>query len=54
MSEIDTLKLQIKEKQSLITKYKVIIQTKDEQLLDLEAMLVDNVIDNMIDMKRGK
>ena len=54
MSEIDTLKLQIKEQQSLITKYKVIIQTKDEQLLDLEAMLVDNAIDNMIDMKRGK
>tara|TARA_R100000808_G_C2111993_1_gene125807 strand:+ start:843 stop:1007 length:165 start_codon:yes stop_codon:yes gene_type:complete len=54
MSEIDKLLLQIQEQEALIAKYKAVILKKDEQLLDLEAMLVDNVVDRMIDQKRGK
>ena len=54
MSEIDNLRLQIEEQEALIAKYRVAIHTKDQQLLSLEAMLVDSVIDNMVDQKRGK
>jgi hypothetical protein len=54
MDEIDILRLQIEEQESLIAKYKVVILQKDEQLLELENILVDNVIDHMTDQKRGK
>lgn len=54
ISEIDTLLLQIQEQESLIAKYRAEILKKDEQLLNLETMLVDNVVDRMIDQKRGK
>ena len=54
MSEIDILKLQIEEQEALIKKYRIAIHTRDEQLLSLESMLVDNVVDKMIDQKRGK
>ena len=54
MSEIDKLLLQIQEQESLIAKYRIEINKRDQWLLELETMLVDNVVDKMIDQKRGK
>ena len=54
MTKLKILEIQIREQKTLLKKYKEEIKRKNEQLLSLETMIVDNVVDDMINKERGK